>query len=93
MSQISETAQLRGYWVRIEGVAREVELLEVVKVEEARVYSTFNPTTSRIKATAKIESNHVTCALITSDAFPRATINGWIPRIEPRRRIIVTMLN
>ncbi|XXG72668.1 hypothetical protein AAC387_Pa07g1727 [Persea americana] len=79
--QIREADQPKGYWVRI-GVAREVDLLEAAKMEEARVHSTFNPTTSHIKAAAKIESNHVTCALITSDAFSRANV-WWGPPWDP----------
>ena len=93
MGQIGEVAQPRGYWVRVERVPRKVELLEAAKVEEVRVYSTSNPTNSLIITAAEIKSNHVTCALITGDAFPRATISGWIPRIEPGRGIIVATLN
>ncbi|XXG72728.1 hypothetical protein AAC387_Pa07g1759 [Persea americana] len=76
MGQIGEVAQPRWYWVRVERVASEVELLEAAKVEEARVYWTFNPTTSHIIAAAEIKPNHVTSALITGDAIPRATISG-----------------
>ena len=76
MSQIGEVAQPRGYGVRIERVPRKVKLLEAAKVEEARVYWTFNPTTSHINVAAEIKSNHVTCGLVASDAIPRATISG-----------------
>ncbi|XXG84489.1 hypothetical protein AAC387_Pa10g1995 [Persea americana] len=71
----------------------KVELLQATKVEEAGVYSTFNPTTvPKIPVASEIESNHVTHGLITSDAFPSATISVRIPRIQPRRRIIETMI-
>ncbi|XXG84484.1 hypothetical protein AAC387_Pa10g1991 [Persea americana] len=53
---------------------------EATKLEEARVYSTVDPATF---ITREIEPNHVTHDLITSDAFPRATISVRIPRIEP----------